>query len=1163
MARGIKVANVTAQLSIEGLAEAKAEVRRAFRDLSAKVKVKLEGTTAASARLAALSRDRRVNIKVDMDRSSVSRAASALGSIKLPSLNIGGLPGIAVALKGLAVAAAAAATVVGGLGNALVQLSGIAVALPGALGGVAAIFGALKIGLSGVGDAFDALKAQSKAGGIAAQAVTNMQALADSTENARYQLRQLLIRGPEDLAAQERTLASAQRSLADAQGKLADARDKAARKLADYQRQLNGVALSERQAQHAVDDAQAHLTEIQQGPGASSRDVNDAKDALEQAKLDQQNLLADNQQLQKDAAAAAKKGVEGSEEVVAARQDEADAAQRVRDEETSLRRAREDNAHAVIMAQQALTAALAAQTEGSKSLATATAAVDEALDKLSPNARKFVLTWRDITKAFDTTRRQIQDRLFAGLGDELQGLYQKQFPNLRDGLGKIADSLNGIAREAMNFGQSDRGVSNMGRLFDGIADALARLRPAITPLLDAFTTIAAVGAESFGPLADRIAAASQKFAEFIAHKEATGELRATIDKAYDAFGHLFSIIGNVGSILKSVFEGFDVTGGNLLGTIDALTGKWADFLKSAEGQNKIADLLDRIKSAGGGVVELFGKITDAMSGKKTDMEGPFGFLLNIFASLQPIMKALQPVFDKLIPIIGKLAEAFAPLVVTLVEAFVPILDALMPILDDLMPVFAALFDEIGKLITPFAEIIALVLQLAEPLIKFLAPILVKLMPIIVALLLPLGKIGGILKFVGKIVGESIGLFGRFGKLIGGAVSKAFELVGAVFSKFGEWLGNLPRIVGIALRGVLRWFEELPKKIGEFFSNAWDWLKDAGGKIIGGLWDGIKGVAENVWGWLSELPGKIGGFFADAGKWLFDKGRDIITGAWDGIKKVAENVWSWFGELPGKIAGFFAGAGGWLLSKGGDLLTGLLGGLTGGIGKVWSWFTSLPGKIGGFFAGAGKWLFDAGKNVIHGLWEGIKNVGAKIGEWFLDILPGWIKTPFKKALGIHSPSRVFAGYGTNIIDGLLQGIGSQENSAVGKMAALGDSMSKAFQPKFALPDMTDLFTQANDEARSVWDALSDWSNPKAFTAASADRHVLTARTRIDAAAANAARLTGSSPAGAAPTSTVTVEQHFHGVQSIDATVLPMIEKSASDAWLKVARQQGALTSGKVT
>lgn len=69
------------------------------------------------------------------------------------------------------------------------------------------------------------------------------------------------------------------------------------------------------------------------------------------------------------------------------------------------------------------------------------------------------------------------------------------------------------------------------------------------------------------------------------------------------------------------------------------------------------------------------------------------------------------------------------------------------------------------------------------------------------------------------------------------------------------------------------------------------------------------------------------------------------------------------------------------------------------------------------------IFDVGKNIVEGLWNGIKNMGSwitgKVKDFFGGIVGG-----VKNFLGIHSPSKVFAGIGGFMAEGLGDGFDDQ-------------------------------------------------------------------------------------------------------------------------------------------
>ena len=69
------------------------------------------------------------------------------------------------------------------------------------------------------------------------------------------------------------------------------------------------------------------------------------------------------------------------------------------------------------------------------------------------------------------------------------------------------------------------------------------------------------------------------------------------------------------------------------------------------------------------------------------------------------------------------------------------------------------------------------------------------------------------------------------------------------------------------------------------------------------------------------------------------------------------------------------------------------------------------------------IIEVGKNIVRGLWEGIKIMASWIGDKVSGFVGGLVDG-VKGVLGIHSPSRVFAGIGQNMALGLGQGFERQ-------------------------------------------------------------------------------------------------------------------------------------------
>lgn len=111
-------------------------------------------------------------------------------------------------------------------------------------------------------------------------------------------------------------------------------------------------------------------------------------------------------------------------------------------------------------------------------------------------------------------------------------------------------------------------------------------------------------------------------------------------------------------------------------------------------------------------------------------------------------------------------------------------------------------------------------------------------------------------------------------------------------------------------------------------------------------------------------------------------------------------------------------------------------------------------VEGFAAGASQ-ILEVGKNIVRGIWNGIK----AMASWIKDKVTGFfsgIVDSVKGFLGIHSPSRVFAGIGKFMAEGLGDGWDSQfskvksdiENGLDFDAANIGLNVRTFSQPAFS-------------------------------------------------------------------------------------------------------------------
>ena len=87
-------------------------------------------------------------------------------------------------------------------------------------------------------------------------------------------------------------------------------------------------------------------------------------------------------------------------------------------------------------------------------------------------------------------------------------------------------------------------------------------------------------------------------------------------------------------------------------------------------------------------------------------------------------------------------------------------------------------------------------------------------------------------------------------------------------------------------------------------------------------------------------------------------------------------------------------------------------------------------------------------LINGIADGIEEHAEEMRETMLNLVTSMINA-FKTLLGINSPSTVFEGFGDNIVQGLINGIGSMIDSAKKKITELADKVLTAICDFFGI------------------------------------------------------------------------------------------------------------------
>lgn len=1020
-------------------------------DVDADVAAAQRAIAQLEAELASVNRQR-VQIRVDVDKDRIGGAKNE--ALQLASA------GMRAASSVMAIGAAVPA--IGALGVALTAAAAAAAVLPAILGAAGAGIGALIVGFSGIGDAIGAMNKADSAGGAGAggagaaraaamkQVESAQRSLADAQEQAArtaitsaYSIKdaedsvadamrraaQVAVDGAQQIAAAkaavadavaaaadrqeaaEANVARAQDSATSAQEALNRARETAKERIEDLTLALSGAALGEEAANLRLIKAQDALKRA--GTNKNSLGYKEAALAVkqaEQAVLEAKDRYGD---LKVESEKAAKSGVEGSDEVVAAQKRVSDANAQVLAAQKAAAKAQADGVKSVIAAQERLgqvTASVAqaqadadrdvakskeslrrtveqagwSQADAANRVADAERALKDAIDaskqstggaagaadkyaqalaKLSPAGRELVKTLEALKPAWHALELDVQEKLLTGVAAEIRDLAGTYLPLLQTMLGGIATAFNQAFKDTSAFLQTDKTINELTVAFGNIEQAVGLFAESLTPIVQIFTDLFTVGSEFLPGMAQGWLDAATSAAAFVTSAKESGKLKEWIQAGLDVLSQLWQILVNVGGIIGAVFGAGSDSGQTFLQTLVDLTGQLRAFLESAA------------------------------------VQGALSTLFNILAAIGPV----------LIPVAASLWAASVALsafngivkgvrLVVMIAQFIWWAGTVL--------VWGAI--AVASMVATAARYVAQwVMMAVQGAIQ--VGILIGQMAAWAAGIVVQGAIA-----LGSMIATAASYIVQWVIMAAGAMASAIVMAAAWFVALGPVGWVIALVVGLVALIIANW-----DTVVAWTTAAWSAVSAA----LGAAWEWIKGAVS------AALDFLVGLFLNFTGPGLIIKHWDTIKAAigaaWEWIKGVvAQGVqWvldriAWFAELGGRVGAWFMSVKDAAVAK----LTELL-----------AWVTGLPGRILSALGSLGTLLWNAGMDIISGLWSGIQSMGSWLATNVGNFIRRYVPGPVLEFLGIHSPSRLFRDeIGKWIPAGLAEGINA--NAGVAATAA---------------------------------------------------------------------------------------------------------------------------------
>ncbi|KAB7761765.1 hypothetical protein [Mycolicibacterium mucogenicum] len=222
-----------------------------------------------------------------------------------------------------------------------------------------------------------------------------------------------------------------------------------------------------------------------------------------------------------------------------------------------------------------------------------------ALKDMNGNAKEVALTVAtDVLPALKKVKQDtVQQNMFDGIAPDLKAFTDKVLPTVDRGLGGIAKSWNDTLKKGMGALSDDQNLSLMDRVFGNTAEGQKRANAAIAPITRAMLQLSSVGSEFLPRLGDAVTKVTTRFGNWVDKNVASGQMWKWIDEGLNGMRAFGNSLLNVGKMITGLTKAAGGDGG-FLGWLERVTGKWAEFVNSTDGQSKISKFFDDARESG-------------------------------------------------------------------------------------------------------------------------------------------------------------------------------------------------------------------------------------------------------------------------------------------------------------------------------------------------------------------------------------------------------------------------------------------------------------------------------------------------------------------------------------------------------------------------------------
>lgn len=718
--------------------------------------------------------------------------------------------------------------------------------------------------------------------------------------------------------------------------------------------------------------------------------------------------------------------------------------------------------------------------------------------------------WNKLANAIDNadgTAEKMAETMMDNLGGQLT-LLKSALEGLAIRIGEVLmPTIRKIVQWVQNF------VDKLNKMDDGtlrMIIKIAALVAAIGPLLTIFGKLLTF----YTSFPGKIAKIASSFGVMKTGILNVGEAFKLHQAGLVGFAGQTSKLGAGLSALKGAILGISAQIAAIIAIIAVLVAAFITLWKTNE------DFRNAIKSIWNGIKNTFSEFGQSIV-ETLNMAG-FNF--------ENFSQVVKKVIDVLKKVWIGFCNMLAPLFIGAFKIIAKILEGITKVVSGVFRVIVGIFKGDGEMIKSGVETIwegikAIIIGIPEAILNALH-----------------GVLNVILGWFGTSTSQ---IWNGFKNIVTGIINFFNELPGKIetffielLAKFGEFVVSVAR-KGLEagmnfLTNVIIFVSQLPNKLAYWFGYAIgkvalfvvNMVKKAievGTKFVTNIINFIKQLPSKVWQWLTNTINRVSAWVTNMINKAKQAGSNFINNVINFIKQLPSKVWNFLKNTINKAATFVSNMASKARSAGSKFLNNVVNGIKSLPGKLWgilsraiskaaTFVLNLAAKgaqaakdfgsklINGLKSIPGK-LGNIGANIVKGLWNGASGmVSWAVGKF--ESLGKSILDGIKSALGIHSPSQVFADeVGKPITQGIAQGMG--DSSTVQEVVSAGQTITQrswtAIKSAFG-KNIDDLQKQTRDGFSSAWKEMLN-AQEKAIAKAKKANKTYNNGYKVDKKAAN--------------------------------------------------------------